>query len=85
MTKDTVNRAVRLIAEQGIDRASQSLSKMLRSGAVIDLKRIEMVDIADISKDLSLENHEVIGSFIDLLGDAPFKFLFYVQTGELSC
>jgi len=80
MSNEPINRAVRLIAEQSIDRASQSLSKMLKAGASIDLKRVGMVDIADITTDLNGENQEVIGSFVDLLGDAPFKFLFYVQT-----
>lgn len=80
MTNEPVNRVVRLIAEQSIDRASQSLSKMLKAGAAIELKRIAMVDIADITAELSRESEEVIGSFVDILGDAPFKFLFYVQT-----
>ena len=80
MTNESVNRVVRLIAEQSIDRASQSLSKMLKAGAAIELKRVEMVDIADITSDISRENQEVIGAFVDLKGDAPFKFLFYVET-----
>ena len=78
MSTESVNRAVRLIAEQSIDKASQSLSKMLKAGAAIELKRIDMVDIADITADITRENQEVTGSFVDLLGDAPFKFLFYV-------
>ena len=36
MTNEPVNRVVRLIAEQSIDRASQSLSKMLKAGAAIE-------------------------------------------------
>ena len=80
MPKESVNRAVRMIAEHSIDKASQSLSKMLKAGASIDLKRVDMVDITEITADLSQENQEVIGSYIDLLGDAPFKFLFYVHT-----
>ena len=80
MPNESVNRAVRLIAEQSIDRASQSLSKMIKAGAAINLKRVDMVDVADITVDLNSENQEVTGSFVDLLGDAPFKFLFYVQT-----
>ena len=77
--EDGVHRAVRLIAEQSIDKASQSFSKMLRTGAAIEVKRIDMVDVAEITADLSLQNQEVIGSFVDLQGDAPFKFLFYVE------
>jgi len=80
MSNESVNRAIRLIAEQSIDKASQSLSKMLKAGAVIDLKRIDLVDISDVMADITGENQEVTGSFVDLRGDAPFKFLFYVQT-----
>jgi len=80
MPNESVNRAVRLIAERSIDKASQSFSKMIKLGAAIDLKRIEMVDIADISADLGGVPQEVIGSMVDLVGDAPFKFLFYVET-----
>ncbi len=80
MSSESISRAVQLVAEQSIDKASQSLSKMLKAGASIELKRITMVDVADISAELSRENEEVIGSFVDLWGDAPFKFLFYVDT-----
>lgn len=79
-SSDNVNRAIRLIAEQSIDKASQSLSKMLKAGAAIELKRIDMVDITEITADLSRLDEAVIGSFVDLVGDAPFKFLFYVDT-----
>lgn len=77
---DAVNRAIRLIAEQSIDKASQSLSKMLKAGAAIELKRIDMVDISDITADLGRMEEAVIGSFVDLVGDAPFRFLFFVET-----
>lgn len=80
MPSESISRAVQLIAEQSIDKASQSLSKMLKAGASIELKRVVMVDVADISADLTRETEEVIGSFVDLIGDAPFKFLFYVDT-----
>jgi len=77
---DSVNRVIRLIAEQSIDKASQSLSKMLRCGAAIELKKVDMVDVTQITMDLSSDDQEVIGSVVDLQGDAPFKFLFFVQT-----
>lgn len=78
--QENVNRVVRLIAEQGFDRASQSLSKLLKTGAGIELKKVEMVDISLISEQLTTENQEVIGSFVGIEGKAPLKFLFYVQT-----
>ena len=76
---DSVNRAIRLVAELSIDKAAQSLSKMLKAGAAIEVKRVDMVDVTDISVELSREDHEVIGSFVDIQGDVPFKFLFYVD------
>lgn len=78
--EENVSRAVRFIAEQSIDKASQSLSKMLRTGAMIQLKRIDLTDIADATERVNAQTEEVIGSFVELTGDAPFKFLFYVQT-----
>ena len=78
--QESVSRAVKFIAEQSIDRASQSLSKMLKTGAQISLKNIDLVDVAEVTEQMNAKTEEVIGSFVDLWGDAPFKFLFYVET-----
>ncbi len=77
--QEKVSRSVQFIAEQSIDKASQSLSKLLKAGAQITLKKVDLVDIAIVTEDVNRENQEVIGAFVDLVGDAPFKFLFYVS------
>ncbi len=82
MPEHTVNRMVQMVAEQSIDRSSQVLSKMLKSGAKIELRRTFMADISEITQKANENNEEVIGSYIDLLGDAPFKFLFFVRTSD---
>lgn len=79
-SEEQVSRAVKFIAEQSIDKASMSLSKMLRTGAQIQLKNIDLVDVAEATEKVNAQTEEVIGSFVDLVGDAPFKFLFYVET-----
>lgn len=78
--KNGINRMVEMVAEQSIYKASLSLSKMLKAGASIDLKRIAMADIGEVTESVNQENEEVTGAFVDLTGDAPFKFLFYVDT-----
>jgi len=78
--KMKVNRALKLIAKLSIDKSSQVFSKMLKTGAQIDLENVYVEDISKITeKIISGESEAVVGSFIDLVGDAPFKFLFYVS------
>lgn len=77
-----VSKMVQFVAEQSIDKSSQVLSKMLKSGARIDLKKIEFVDISLATEKANQQNNEVIGAFIDLVGDAPFKFLFFIKTED---
>lgn len=77
---DSVNRAISLVAELSIDRASQSLSKTLRTGARIELRKVMMVDITEATAEMNKNNFDAVAAFIDLVGDAPLKFLFMVET-----
>jgi len=74
-----VNKALELIARQSVDRSSQVLSKMIKTGAKIALQDVYISDISEITKKIMEEDEfEIVGTIIDLLGDTPFKFLFYV-------
>jgi len=77
-----INRMLQLVAEQSIDKASQVLSKALKQGAKIELRRVEFVDITKVTENAYRDNREVTGAFIDLVGDAPFKFLFFVRSQD---
>ena len=73
------NNAVALIARLSVDKSSRMLSKFVKSGARIDVERAYVADITEVTKNVLAENDEVVGAFIDLIGDAPFKFLFFVN------
>lgn len=74
-----ISKAVKMIASLSIDAASRVLSKMIKSGAAIELERAYMADISDATSAISAEADDVVGAYIDLVGDAPFKFLFFVR------
>lgn len=78
-----INRLVKLVAEQSIEKSSEVLEKSLNTNARIDLKEVTLVDISDATAKAYEANQEVVGTLIDLVGDAPFKFLFYVNMSEV--
>lgn len=77
-----IDKAVSLIAKLSIDKSSQAFSKIVKTGAKIEMERAYMADISEATAKASYEDDAVVGAFIDLKGDAPFKFLFYVKTND---
>ncbi|MCK5579806.1 MAG: chemotaxis protein CheC [Candidatus Omnitrophica bacterium] len=81
--KKKIDRALKLIAGLSIDKSSQVLSKMIKMGASIEMRDVYMADISQLTANRTAEDEkEVVGAFIDLVGDAPFKFLFYVSADD---
>lgn len=78
-TGSRVSKAIELIAQLSIDRASQVLSKLVKSGAKITLEKAYMTTVAEATAKVNAEEGEVMGALIDLMGSAPFKFLFYTS------
>jgi chemotaxis protein CheC len=74
-----IDKVLMVVAEQCIDKASSVLSKTVRSGAKIELKNVTLSDITDVTAVVNETNHEVAVAYIDLMGDTPFKFLFFVS------
>ncbi len=74
-----VNRVLKLIAQLSVDHASRSLSKMLKTGARIELERADIVNVSEASARVNQEDYEVTGSLVDLDGDINFKFLFFTN------
>ena len=77
-----VNRAIELIARLSIDRSSQVLSKMLKVGANITMEKAFLADISEVTQTVIQEHEEVVGTFIDLSGDLPSKFLLFVAAND---
>ena len=83
MPPKDVHYVLRIVAKLSIDKASQVLSKMVRNGAKIDLEKVYVEDISSITEKIILsETGDVVGAFVDLVGDIPFKFLFYVDAKD---
>ena len=83
MPEKDVHYVLRIVAKLSIDKASQVLSKMVRNGAKIELEKVYVADIsAATEKIMEAESGDVIGAFVDLVGDIPIKFLFYVDTRD---
>ncbi len=71
-------KAIKFITELSIDKASQVLSKLLKTGCKIELSDAALYDITDFSQQMFEKNEEIAGAMTDLIGDASFKFLFWV-------
>jgi len=74
-----INNAISLIARLSIDKSSRMFSKFVKAGARIELEKAYVADITEATKMINAEDSEVVGAFINLIGDAPFKFLFFVN------
>lgn len=82
MDKDSrISKAVQLIAQLSVDRASQVLSKLVKTGARIVLEKAYIADISQATEQVNAEmtGGDIMGSIVDMVGDAPFKFLFYAD------
>ncbi len=73
-----INRAIKLVAKISIDKASQVFSKLIKTGARIEMEHAFLADITSVTEQVNRENANVVGAFIDLTGEANFKFLFHV-------
>ena len=83
MPPKDVHYVLRIVAKLSIDKASQVLSKMVKNGARIDLEKVYVADISKITEEvIAAETGDVVGAFVDLVGDIPFKFLFYVDAKD---
>ena len=83
MSDQEINRALKLVASLSIDKASQVLSKMIKAGAKIELENVALEDISQATARIMEEDtEEMVGAFVDLVGDVPFKFLFYVDAND---
>ena len=82
MEKSKINNIIKLIARLSIDKSSLSLSKMIKSGARIELEDAYSADISDISARVSNNEEEVVGTIVKLEGDASFNLLFIVRVKD---
>ncbi len=83
MESQKVHRALQLVANLSIDKASQVLSKMIKAGAKIEVEKVYVADISKATEEVMVaDNYEAVGAFVDLVGDMPFKFLFYVNSQD---
>jgi chemotaxis protein CheC len=83
MAGKDVHYVLRLVAKLSIDKASQVLSKMVKAGSRIDLEKVYLADISQATENvIANEQGDVVGAFVDLIGDIPFKFLFYVDSKD---
>jgi len=83
MTHDPrISKVIELIAQLSVDKASQVLSKMVKAGARIVLEEAYVVNISEATEKINAEGGEVMGAFVNLVGDIPFKFLFYADAPD---
>ena len=79
LNEPKINRAIKLVAKISIDKASQVFSKLIKTGARIEMENAFLADLTTVTERINQENTNVVGAFVDLVGEANFKFLFYVQ------
>ncbi|HOY08944.1 MAG TPA: chemotaxis protein CheC [Candidatus Omnitrophota bacterium] len=78
LNEPKINRAIKLVAKISIDKASQVFSKLIKTGARIEMEDAFLADITSITERVNRENTNVVGAFVDLTGEVNFKFLFHV-------
>ena len=78
-----IKKTMELVVKLSIDRASQVLSKTLRTGSKIEIEKIHMVDISQITEtrlgSMYDQQGDMIGNLITLEGDIHCKFLFIIK------
>jgi chemotaxis protein CheC len=75
-------KAFSLVAQLSVDASSRLLSKMIKAGARISIDRTYMADISEVTAKVSSEVDDVAGAYIGLVGEMPFKFLFFVRAED---
>lgn len=70
-----INRTFRVVAERSLERASDMFAKFVRRNARIELKQVRIVHPNEATEAINAENRPIAAAYVDLLGDAPFKFL----------
>lgn len=79
MVEMEVKKIIEIAIKLSIDKSSQALSKILKSGSKIELLNIKTMRIKDINSTLPIDL-EVAGAYIDLDGEREgFKLLFLVE------
>ncbi len=70
-----ISRTFRVVAERSLDRASDMFAKFVRQKSRIELKNVRMAHPNEVTERVNAENRPVAAAYVDLVGDAPFKFL----------
>ncbi|MBF0360933.1 MAG: hypothetical protein HQK49_07970 [Oligoflexia bacterium] len=81
-SKNNLNKTVRIITQMGLNMASVLFSKLIKTDANIYIDKIYNEDISIVGNDIETNNKEVIAAMVDLVGDAPMKFLFMVPLDD---
>lgn len=79
MTHQDINKAIKLVADLSLDKASESLTTLLHAKTSIKVKNVNMVDVTEVTREINTHNREVMGVVIELCGDAPFNFFMHVD------
>jgi chemotaxis protein CheY-P-specific phosphatase CheC len=81
MCKETgIDNILKMVARLSIDKASNVFSKLIRTGAKVELEDIYFADMTKITRQFFKDNYgEVVASFVELEGEASFSFLFFVK------
>ncbi len=75
----TMDRVIKTVADLGMDKAEQVFSKLLKNPVKIEVERVYMADISEVTASANAQDNKIIGASVDLKGEIPFKFLFYVE------
>ncbi|MCP5006960.1 MAG: hypothetical protein GY941_23880 [Planctomycetes bacterium] len=61
-----------------MDNASRVFSKTIRHGALLELVKTKMVDIAAATEEMNNDCREMVGAILELTGEFPGKLLFMI-------
>jgi len=82
-SQERIKRILKLAVSLSVDKCSNRLSKFLKKAATIEFDKISYRKAAEITTTLlNQEDKDVSASYIDFVGDLPFKFLFYVNMND---
>jgi chemotaxis protein CheC len=79
MIDHKTDRVIRTVADLGMDKAEQVFTKLLKTSVKIEIEKVYMADISDVTASANGLDTKIIGASVDLKGEIPFKFLFYVE------
>lgn len=74
-----IKNSIKTVLELTLDKVSDIFSKTIKKEIKLILDTISIQDFTSLCEKREAENEDTVGVTVELVGDAPFKFLFMIN------